>query len=236
MGAAADNTKSTSLIFGCGYLGTRLAQSLLADGHKVYGTTRSTARARELSQLGVHPMLVSITQRVTFAALTPALEAESLDVYDLIPPGRPNASPTPRQVVLGGIAYTINALKHANLRRAVLTSSTAVYGQTGGAHVDADTPAEPTTQRSGILVDGEKLWLDAPLPTHVVRLAGLYGPSRVIGLSAVREGAPIVGDAMALLNLIHVDDAVALLRAMMNTPNPASIDLGCAGSPTPRRE
>ena len=225
----------TALIFGCGYLGRRLARSLIADGVRVFGTTRSQHRGSELNAMGIRPLFVSITQRLTFAALKPALEADALDVYYLIPPGRADASPSPRQVILGGIAYTINALRTApNLRRAVLTSSTAVYGSTTGELVDADTPAHPTGERAQLLLDGERLWLDSGLPAHVVRLAGLYGPDRVVGLSAVRQNAPLLGDPQALLNLIHVDDAADLLRAVMLSPAAGRVELGCDGSPVAR--
>src|SRR5690606_32470575 len=135
-------------------------------------------------------------------------------------------------VILGGIAYTINALRTAkNLRRAVLTSSTAVYGQTGGERVDADTPPQPIGERAQLLVKGEGWWLESNSPAHVLRLAGLYGPGRIVGFNAVREGAPLVGDPNAMLNLIHVDDAVSLLLAMMQAPSPGLIELGCDNRP-----
>lgn len=226
----------TSLIVGCGYLGSRLAQKLLASDVTVYGTTRSESNARKLASLGIRPMLLSVTQPVTYASLTPALEAESLDVYYMIPPGRIDGSPSTRQVVLGGSAHMVKALKHADLRRAVMVSSSAVYGQSAGQRVDADTPAEPNSLRAELLVQGEKLWLAAGPDFSVLRLAGLYGPGRIVGLKAVREGAPLLGDPDALLNLIHVDDAVSLLLAMTQSESSVRIELGCDGHPTPRIE
>src|SRR5690606_24618246 len=86
--AALAAASSAALIVGCGYLGRRLAQRLLEDGRCVYGTTRSLQKARRLAELGVRPLIVEVTQPVTLAALTPALEAASLDVYHLVPPGR----------------------------------------------------------------------------------------------------------------------------------------------------
>src|SRR5690606_15695813 len=134
-----------ALIIGCGYLGRALAGKLLARGATVYGTTQSRPHAEELFAMGVRPMLLSVTQRPTFASLRPALDCDTLDVYYLVPPGHArDDGPTPRNIILGGIAYTLNALRTARgLRRAVLTSSTAVYGQTGGERVDADTSPHP---------------------------------------------------------------------------------------------
>jgi nucleoside-diphosphate-sugar epimerase len=234
------NLARTALVIGCGYLGRRLGRMLRDRGCNVMGTTRSRMHAKELASMDIRPLLLSVTERATFASLTPALDADALDVYYMIPPGRGSrndSGPTPRQTVLGGIAYTINALKTAKkLRRAVLVSSTAVYGQTGGERVDADSFASPQTERAGLLRDGEELWLNSGLPTFVVRLAGIYGPGRVVGMAALRDGAPLVGDPRNLLNLIHVDDAAMLLLHVMNAASPGRIELGCDGHPVPRIE
>jgi len=225
-----------ALIVGCGYLGRTLTARLLQRGVTVFGTTRSESHAQELSRRGIRPMLVSVTRPVTFAALRPAIESPSLDVYYMVPPGRPGNDPSPRNVVLGGVAHMVKQLRHANVRRAVLVSSTAVYGHRAGQRVDADTPPQPNDERGQFLLRGEKLWLDAGPMYYVVRLAGLYGPGRVIGLAGVRDGSPIVGDPRALLNLIHVDDAAQLLQAVMTAEQPGRVELGCDGRPVPRQE
>lgn len=227
-----------ALIVGCGYLGMHVAARLVERDVTVFGTTRSETRARQLNGIGVRPMIVHVTQPITLAALRPALEAESLDVYYMVPPGRPGQSPSPRQTILGGTAHVLKALRNsgANIRRAVLVSSTAVYGQSGGERIDADTEPVPGGERSRLLLEGEKLWLNAGEAFHVVRLAGLYGPTRIIGQKAVQENAPLIGDPEALLNLIHVDDAAGLLLAVMSAEAPGRIELGCDGNPVPRLE
>lgn len=223
-----------ALIVGCGYLGRTLARGLLDRGVTVFGTCRSMDRAAELAALGVRPLVLAVTQPVTLAALRPALEAPSLDVYYMIPPGRNGALPSPRQVILGGAAHVLKQLRHASVRSAVLVSSTAVYGQTTGERVDADTPPAPADERSTLLLDGERLWRAAGEQFRVLRLAGLYGPGRVIGATAVREGSPLVGNPQALLNLIQVDDAADLLLAMATCESAGPVELGCDGTPVPR--
>lgn len=232
---ASENSAPAALIVGCGYLGQRLAPLLVEQGQTVYGTTRSYQKAPRLAEHQIRPLIVHVTQPVTLAALTPALEAPSLDVYQMIPPGRPTNSPSPRQVLLGGTAHILKALRRAQVRRAVLVSSTAVYGQQGGERIDADTPAEPADERGKLMAEAERLWLDAGPQFHVARLAGIYGPGRIIGLAAVQQGAPLVGDPHALLNLIHVDDAAALLRAVTTAQSPGRVEIGCDGNPVPRQ-
>jgi nucleoside-diphosphate-sugar epimerase len=181
-------------------------------------------------------MLVSVTQRLTLAALSPALSRPSLDVYYLVPPGRSGADPSPQEVLLEGVANVVAHLKQANIRRAVLTSSTAVYGQSEGQAVDASSEAQPPQERGQWLVQAERIWLESPLPSQVVRLAGIYGPGRVIGQRAVREGQPLVGDPHAYLNLIHVDDVVELLLTLVSSRDAAPIELGCDNQPPKRLE
>lgn len=225
-----------ALIVGCGYLGRVLARQLIAAQYVVFGTTRSDRKAADLAGLGVRPMIVQVTSPVTFAALRPALEVPALDVYYMVPPGRPDSDPSPRKVVIGGIAHMVKQLRHAQVRRAVLVSSTAVYAQRGGQRVDAESPAEPRDERCRLLLQGEQLWMDAGERYHVARLAGLYGPGRVIGLAGVQQGSPLVGDPAALLNLIHVEDAASLLRAITQAEQPGRIELGCDGHPIPRQD
>ena len=139
-------------------------------------------------------------------------------------------------MVIGGAKNVQSLLDPARVRRVVMTSSTGVYGQQNGERVDADTPAEPSDERGQLLLEGERVWLESSLDAYVVRFAGLYGPGRVVGMKAVREGAPLVGDPNAWLNLIHVDDAADLLLAVVTCDRPGRIDQGSDGLPVKRIE
>lgn len=249
-----DKPSPVSLIVGCGFVGRVLARKLLARGDRVIGMTRTLASAGKLRKHGVEPVIASVTDREAMRAAIDVLPGdEPVDVYYLVPPGRPSpGGPTPQQVVIDGAKNTLAALAGKQIRRIVVASSTAVYGQRDGEFVDADTPAEPIDERGQLLRDGEQAWLDADtnagtnadtnthtnadgdIPARIVRLAGLYGPGRIIGLRAVRDGAPIVGDPDAWLNLIHVDDAAELLIATMTSRAAAPVELGSDGTPVRR--
>ncbi len=240
MAAAHVPLPPAALIVGCGFIGRVLAARLLERGVTVFGIVRSEAGGAATARIGVQPLIAPITQRLALlAAIKPVLAHDSLDLYHLVPPGRPATTAddiTPDQVVLEGARNILAAIANANVRRIVVASSTAVYGQTAGEHVDADTPAHAGDERSQLLIDGENLWLDRAANAHIVRFAGLYGPGRIIGLQAVRGGAPLVGDPQAWLNLIHADDAADLLLAMMTAQQPGRVELGSDGSPVRRIE
>lgn len=225
-----------ALIVGCGYLGLALASELLSREITVFGTTRHSGRGKQLHERGIQPLYLSVTDLLSTAALKPAASCESLDLYYMVPPGRMDGDPPATKVVIEGLAHVLGALDAHHVRRAVLVSSTAVYGQSDGSIVTADTPAQPNDPRGELLLQGEELFHRFGAQTHVVRLAGIYGPGRIVGQRAIAEGAPLIGDPDKYLNLIHVEDAARLLIAMMASDQTGPVELGCDGAPVKRSE
>ncbi len=224
----------TSLIVGCGFLGTRIASRLIERGDVVYGTSTTPQGARRLAALHVRPLIADVTSPVTLSAQRDIAQGQSLDLYYLVPPGGRKQHRAPRDVVIDGMANTLRAIGPANVQRAVLASTTAVFDQSDDQIIDADTPTDPQSPRAKLLHEGELQWLAAGEQFRVVRLAGLYGPGRVVGERALRDSAPMVGRPDALINLIHVDDAARLLIAVAESDTAARIELGCDGHPVER--
>jgi len=214
-----------SLIVGCGFLGKRIAQRLVARGDTVFATATDQAGASLLAQEGMRVLLVDVSQPLTLAALTVVTGDGPVDLYYLVP----------RRAGVAGPGNVVRALAPKGVRKAVLASSTVVYGHK--VHdVDAASPADPTDDRGRIQLDVEQQWLSCGTEFYVVRLAGLYGEGRIIGKKALLDGAPLVGDAHALLNLIHVEDAADLMIAVMSTDTAANIELGVDDGPSARLE
>jgi nucleoside-diphosphate-sugar epimerase len=51
------------LIFGCGYLGLRVARLWKAAGHTVFAVSRSKQRAEDLAREGLRPLVANVTSR-----------------------------------------------------------------------------------------------------------------------------------------------------------------------------
>ncbi|MEM9658214.1 MAG: NAD-dependent epimerase/dehydratase family protein, partial [Planctomycetota bacterium] len=198
----------SKLIFGCGYVGWRVAERWLKDGCHVYVATRSPHRAEELQRGGYAPIVADVTQPNTLDRLPPVDTTLFAVGHDR------SAKADIYQVYAEGMANVLDSAPHS-LGRFIYVSTTGVYGPAGGNWVDETTPTNP--QR-----DGGKASLAAELAlsrrpagagSAVLRLAGIYGAGRVPYLEKLRRGDPIPAPVEGWLNLIHVDDAAAAILA-----------------------
>ncbi len=201
------------LIVGCGYIGLPLGAELVRQGHAVFGLKRSVDDA-ELKAAGITPLHADITRAETLTGLP----SEYDWVVNCTASGGGDAEAY-RQLYLMGNRNLIEWLRPSPPRRYVYTSSTSVYGQNDGSLVVETDPIAPATDTSQILVATENLLLAAAMhikfPTVILRLAGIYGPGRVPFLDKLCNAEPIPARATGFLNLIHVDDAAAIVMAGM---------------------
>ncbi len=186
------------LVAGCGYVGLRLAVRLLALG-PVIALTRGAATAAALAARGLD------TERWDLdapdAPPPPALARPAVFYYLIPPPAQGTTDPR--------LARALNALT-VPPARFVYISTTGVYGDTGGAVVDEDSPLNPTTERAQRRADAEqqvRTWCKAGgVPWTILRVPGIYGPGR-LPLERLRRGEPVIRHAEAgYSSRIHADD------------------------------
>lgn len=194
------------LIAGCGYVGTALGHRLVADGHDVVATRRAA-----------DDLPASFT-RIS-CDLTDAAAVDALPDVDAV---AITVSSDERSVAAYRRAYvdTITTLRSSyegrddTPGRWLFTSSTAVYGDTGGDWVDEDTPTDPSSDTGAVLVEAEQALLAMP-GTVTVRLGGIYGPGRTRLLDQVRRGEATCPPDPAYTNRIHLDDIAALCHLLL---------------------
>ena len=88
----------------------------------------------------------------------------------------------------------------------MFTSSTSVYAQTDGSIVTEESPAVPDRETGRLLLEAERVTLDAG--GVVARLSGIYGPGRSVILKKFLSGEAVIEeDGRRFLNQIHRDDA-----------------------------
>lgn len=215
------------LVFGCGYLGRRIARLWREAGHEVAVVTRSAGRAAELASEGYRAIVADVTDAASLSGL-PAAEtvlyavgfdrAAGKSIAEVYAGGLRNAlaavGDVGRAVSPSGVAQG-RANSPSYGPRVLYISSTGVYGQTDGDWVDETTPCEPTREGGRASLAAENLLRAHPLGGRsvVLRLAGIYGPDRIPRAADLLAGKPIDAPADGYLNLIHVEDAARIVVA-----------------------
>jgi len=217
------------LIAGCGYVGSRLAGALAADGHRVTALRRSEAPVPE----GVQRLRADLLDPEALDGLPAALGGGPDAVVYTAGPDRPEREAY-RRAYVEGLDGLIRALERAGCapRRLLFTTSTAVYGQSDGEWVDETSPTRPTRWTGEVLLEAEARALAAPWPATVVRLGGIYGPGRTGLLERVRSGRAVCRPGPPhYTNRIHRDDAAGALRHLLSLDRAAGVVLGVDGHP-----
>jgi nucleoside-diphosphate-sugar epimerase len=130
-----------------------------------------------------------------------------------------------RQVWIDGLQRVLEALPPSDHpSRLIYCSSTSVYGKSL-EDVDEDTPPSPRGEGGEVCLQAEELTREFGMRTGcavtILRLAGLYGPDRLLRkLDDLRNQVPIEADPEHWLNLIHVDDAAAIVEAVSRLSAP----------------
>jgi nucleoside-diphosphate-sugar epimerase len=211
------------LIAGCGYVGLALGQTLVRQGHEVYGLRRSRSGDQQLLAAGIRPLNGDITEPATLAALPGR--------YDWVvhcassTGGGPEAY---RRVYVEGACNLIDWLAPTPPTSFVYTSSTGVYGQSDGSTVDENSPTEPEAVTARVLVEAERLLVAAAKerqwPAVVLRVAGIYGPGRGHWFKAFLAGeARIEGNGDRILNMVHREDVAGAILAALERGSPGQV-------------
>ena len=199
-----------TLIFGCGYVGSRVATLARDRGDTVFATTRDPNKAKCLAGQGFTPVLADWSNSCTLARLPDVDRVLVAVSYDR----RSNEDRYESQV--GGFARLLQNLD-PNVNVCYL-STTGVFHQTDGSWVDETSPTRPTRDGGRAHLDAESLlWRMRPhAKSCILRLAGIYGPGRIPRAADVIAGRPIASPERGYLNLIHVDDAADAVLASWN--------------------
>jgi nucleoside-diphosphate-sugar epimerase len=213
------------LIFGCGYLGQRVAKLWVASDHRVVALTRNNASI--LRELAVEPLIGDVCDRDSLKALPAAstvLYAVGLDRA---------AGRSMREVYVGGLANVLDTLPRCE--RFVYISATSVYGQTNGESVTESSPTAPTEDAGRIVLEAEQLLRSKRPDAIILRFAGLYGPNRLLRKQPILKGEPLSGDANKWLNLVHVDDGASAVLCAESRGAPGETYNVADGAPVSRR-
>jgi tryptophan 2,3-dioxygenase len=217
-------------ILGCGYVGTRLARSLLVAGHRVRVCARNAAR---LSSLGKDGAEVHELDGADARAFGPALAGlrSAVVVYSIPPittlsPGEP-------------VRRAADAALHAGAQRFIYLGSIAVYGEAEhGRTIDEDTPTAGDDDALRRLAEEAAVETAARdgLAGVVLRLSAIYGPGRGARERLLTGGGRLTLDDLGWSSRVHVDDLVEILRVAADRAPSSARYCVADDHPAPERE
>ncbi len=194
--------KSSLMIIGCGDVGLRVLK-LLAGRWRICALTSSAERVAELRAAGAVPLVGNLDIPASLGRLGGGFDA----VLHLAPP-LSSGTRDPR---------TRNLLQALARRGApstiVYASTTGVYGDCGGAHVDETRTINPQTDRAKRRVDAENqlrmFGRRFGTNVHILRIPGIYAGDRAGGhpRERLKRGTPVLmREDDVYTNHIHADD------------------------------
>ena len=224
------------LIVGCGYVGLALGAELVRQGHEVTGVRRGDDGSGELRRAGIRPISLDVTAPEVLKSLDDDFDW----IVNTISSSKGGVGEY-RSTYYEGTARLIEWLSSQKIRRYVYTSSTSVYPQTDGSIVTEESPTEPDSETSRILVETENLVLNAAqqndFPGVILRVAGIYGPGRGhLFQQFLRGEAHITGDGSRWINMIQRDDVAAAIIAALERGRTGGIYNASDDEPVTQKE
>jgi len=115
------------------------------------------------------------------------------------------------------LACLADAIARGSVRTIVYLSTIGVYGDSGGAWVDEETPPKPSSPRSIARLAAEQAWRRFGAANGkavaVLRLAGIYGPGRNALVTLAAGMARRIVKPGQVFNRIHVTDIARAIDA-----------------------
>ena len=228
-------SRSIFLAGASGAIGRRLAPLLIADGWRVYGSTRSSDKAIRLRESGVEPVVVDVydaaTLRHVLSGIRPEVVIHQLtDLPYALEAGQMTAALVRNARLRDeGTRNLVAAAVDAGARRLIAQSISFVYADGPGPHLEADPLLPITHPVYGETVQAvcslERQVLEAPLDGIVLRYGLFYGPgtgfdapiapgSVHVDAAAKAAELAVTKGSRGIYNVAETDGAVSSERAI----------------------
>jgi len=237
---------------GCGFIGSHLTDSLLAEGHAVTILDNLSSGRPENKPVRATLVIGDVTDPDAVRHAIDGVDGVfHLAAVASVPRSRELWTET-HQTNVGGAVTVFEAARHARDGApvpVVYASSAAVYGDAPVSPLSEETVPRPRSaygvDKLGCELHARVAWDIHNVPTVGFRIFNVYGPrqdptspySGVISVFARKiaagEELEIHGTGRQVRDFVYVDDAVRFLTAAMKRgPKGASVFNLCTGRPT----
>ncbi|MDN3552562.1 NAD(P)H-binding protein [Halomonas almeriensis] len=200
--------KTTTLILGCGDIGTILGGQLQQAGHRVVGVRRE---ASKLADSGLEAMSLDLGDAEALKTLPDA------DIVVYVVSADRFEEDAYRAAYPDGLKTVLAELGRREMppRHLFFVSSTGVYAQQDGEVVNEQSETQPTGFSGSLMREAEQALIEHDLPGSVVRFSGIYGPGRDRLIRQVKEGRIAAATPVMYSNRIHRDDCAGVLTHLI---------------------
>lgn len=228
---------SKVFIFGCGYLGIRLADTLINHGYEVGALTKNQTYAEILKAKGIKEVIVDRLESDTWHSLVGSEYSKIINCVSSAGNGLSGYESSYHQ----GQASIIRWAKSHSVKSFIYTSSTSVYPEDSGAWVEENSLEDEAIHSDAAQILRRAENLIEKNQSHfgqyfILRLSGIYGPKRHYLLNQIQSSKVIAGSGDYFMNMIHVDDILSAILKLINSEEPIASGIYNLSDDTPTRK
>ncbi|MBL3657824.1 SDR family oxidoreductase [Fulvivirga sediminis] len=213
----------TISIIGCGWLGLPLSKELAKIGHQVHGSTTQEMKIPLIEGANVKPYLLDINHK----GIKNNVFFDSEIIIITLPPSSDNYEEN--------ISRLIEAIEYNTISKVIFISSSSVYPNTNKRVKESDAKRIISKHSGVALLDIENQFIkNKNFESSILRFAGLYGPDRHPGRFLKRKSQ--LAGGMNPVNLIHLDDCLAIIKTIIEKDAWGYIFNACADEHPTRKE
>jgi len=202
----------TYSILGCGWLGFPLAESCIADGIQIKGSTTSSEKITLFKEAGIIPYQINIDKKEDFSdflnsdVLLIMITSKSYEAYENL----------------------VTQIEKSSVEKVIFISSTSVYPRGNKEYTEEDETID------NLLARVEQLFIqNKKFETTVIRFAGLYGGKRHPGNWFKDRKIP---QPNGFVNMIHREDCIQIIKTIIKKDIFGEVFNACANHHPTRKE
>lgn len=200
-------------ILGTGWLGLPLSKNLVQQGYIIKGTTTSINKFEKISDEGIQPFLISLTEASPEGDINAFLKGSEILIIN-IPPGLRR---DPDSNFIAKIQNLIPYVERSGIKKVLFISSTSVFTDSEAFPlITAETlPNAHSNAGKQLIATEQLLQNNTDFETTILRFAGLFDKRR--HPATMLSKRKNIKNPLAPVNLIHRKDCIGVTKKILET-------------------
>jgi nucleoside-diphosphate-sugar epimerase len=216
-----------ALVGGTGVVGTSAVRALVAAGHDVFATARTSDKAAVVESCGATPVSADVFDQTSLVRMFEGCDAV-ISAASRVPVGLRAAWPAAwrenDRLRTEGVRTVVAAARQAHVRRVVQESVSLVYADQGDDWIDEHSPLDinHATEPACVAESLVQEFQDELRTGVVLRLGMIVGDDATTRfyLRAAGSGRPVgLGVPEGWMHLLHTDDVGSAIASALHAPS-----------------